>query len=733
MATDLEVMTLRLEANATKFERDMQRAAGMLQKSAKAMEAQAASSVKKIEQNFSGLNTGIVSMATGAFSALAGVLSLRAFVDGADTFIRINNSLKVAGLSAEEANVTFGKLFAIAQATSTPVESLATLYSRTAAAQKSLNASSEDLIRFATATAMALKVNGTSAQEATGALLQLSQALGGGKIQAEEYNSLLDGARPLLQAAADGLKEAGGEIGKLTALVKDGKVSSEAFFRAILAGAGSLQQKIGASSKTFAASVSDLNNALMLLFGTINENLGIIEYLSKLFENAGKNISGFADRLRDVSKQTDINSLTEQLYGAYTVIQKLKAQIENLRSSSNAGAVPVIAQLEKDLQTATDRASTLLDRITTLQGRPATNGPARLQSAYDLAGSTMTDKNAQTYMNDRFGLGSGGTQPVSLKQFPLPPDVAGWQKVIDAQQKSITLLQAEADTVGKTTAERERARLVAELEADAKEKNIPLTGEYRQQIDQLASSYGRLKAQIAFANSIEGTKDRIRDLQQEITLVGLTAGEQERVKVAQQLTNEAIKAGIPLTDARRAQITALADQAGVAATRLEAVNKAQQMLDSMRSELGSVTGAFFNDLANGVKTVDALRNAFTSLRTAILNALGNQLIAALLGAPGTGLGGGLIGGLFGRAGGGAVNAGQPYRVGENGPEMFVPQSAGRIIPSSASGGGAVFNTTINAPGGDVATVAQIHRVLGDHEARIRAIMRAPMAQKRGMS
>jgi len=235
----------------------------------------------------------------------------------------------------------------------------------------------------------------------------------------------------------------------------------------------------------------------------------------------------------------------------------------------------------------------------------------------------------------------------------------------------------------RTTAEREKARLVAELEISAKEKNIPLTGEYRQQIDQLASAYGRLKAEVAFGNAIVSTRDRIRDLQQEVNLVGLSAGEQERVKVAQQLTNEALKAGIALTDARRAQITALADQAGVAATRLEAVNKAQQMLDSMRSELGSVTGSFFNDLANGVKTVDALRNAFTSLRTAVLNALGNQLIAALLGAPGTGLGGGLIGGLFGRAGGGAVNAGQPYRVGESGPEMFVPQSAGRIVPNGA--------------------------------------------------
>ena len=103
-------------------------------------------------------------------------------------------------------------------------------------AQKELNTNSAEMLRFTNAVGLALKVNGTSATESSGALLQLAQALGGGKIQAEEFNSLIDGARPLLQAAAGGIEEAGGSVAKLTALVKDGKVSSEAFFRGVLAG-----------------------------------------------------------------------------------------------------------------------------------------------------------------------------------------------------------------------------------------------------------------------------------------------------------------------------------------------------------------------------------------------------------------------------------------------------------------------------------------------------------------
>ena len=48
---------------------------------------------------------------------------------------------------------------------------------------------------------------------------------------------------------------------------------------------------------------------------------------------------------------------------------------------------------------------------------------------------------------------------------------------------------------------------------------------------------------------------------------------------------------------------------------------------------------------------------------------------------------GSIGKIFGFANGGMPPVGQPSLVGERGPELFVPQSAGRIIPNNQLGGG----------------------------------------------
>ena len=60
-----------------------------------------------------------------------------------------------------------------------------------------------------------------------------------------------------------------------------------------------------------------------------------------------------------------------------------------------------------------------------------------------------------------------------------------------------------------------------------------------------------------------------------------------------------------------------------------------------------------------------------------------------------------------RAIGGSVQNGSPYMVGERGPELFMPNSQGSIVPNnkmSGSGGGVTVNQTINITTGIQSTV-----------------------------
>lgn len=96
---------------------------------------------------------------------------------------------------------------------------------------------------------------------------------------------------------------------------------------------------------------------------------------------------------------------------------------------------------------------------------------------------------------------------------------------------------------------------------------------------------------------------------------------------------------------------------------------------------------------------DAIRSGsmgFDDLKRVALDALNEiaaQAAGALLSSAGVGTGagsldlGGVIGsalGLPGRATGGNVSPGRGYLVGERGPEMFVPTSAGRIETGARS-------------------------------------------------
>ncbi len=91
------------------------------------------------------------------------------------------------------------------------------------------------------------------------------------------------------------------------------------------------------------------------------------------------------------------------------------------------------------------------------------------------------------------------------------------------------------------------------------------------------------------------------------------------------------------------------------------------------------------------------RLAFDDLARAGAQALGEVAASALRGQ-GLGAGAG-TGGQPGRATGGPVAPGRAYRVGERGPELFVPTSSGRV-EAGAPGPTRAVNVTVNVMAGE---------------------------------
>lgn len=245
----------------------------------------------------------------GAFIGLAGAFTLRNATSLADQYTSIENALRSTGLTGKQLTDVFDGLYAAAQRNSTPIASLVQLYSRLSFNQKELGTDTQGIIHFTDTISQLLRAGGTSAQEASGALLQLSQALGSSRIQAEEFNSIVDGAPTILRAAAIGIEEAGGSVSKLRQLVIDGKLSNEAFFRGIEIGAGEITKNLDGTSKTVAQSMTNLYNSMVKAVGRFNESTEA----TNTFGQALEELSSTIDNIDMDNLVTNVNNVVGAL------------------------------------------------------------------------------------------------------------------------------------------------------------------------------------------------------------------------------------------------------------------------------------------------------------------------------------------------------------------------------------------------------------------------------------
>lgn len=129
----------------------------------------------------------------------------------------------------------------------------------------------------------------------------------------------------------------------------------------------------------------------------------------------------------------------------------------------------------------------------------------------------------------------------------------------------------------------------------------------------------------------------------------------------------------------------------------ESTEKLKRFADDMGMAFGN---AFENAILTGKKLSDTLRDlANDILRLVMRQTITNPMADAISGAIGNFMGA--------RADGGPVSGGGTYMVGERGPELFVPNTSGMIVPHEAlqaGGSGVVVQQTINVTTGIQQTV-----------------------------
>ncbi|MFX9664682.1 tape measure protein [Acinetobacter baumannii] len=218
---------------------------------------------------------------------MAGLVTVSAAINRMDLYTGINNKLKLVTNNQEELNRAMADTFDIAQRSASSWGAVNDVYSKYMSNAKTLNLTQEQTAKLTEITSKAVAISGSNAESASAALFQYGQALDGGVLRAEEFNSLVDGAGGLLNAMAKGL---GVTRGELRQMMLDGKLTGEVITKALLKAGDSVDELYGKTDKTISQSLGMLSNAITKFVGEAGKGSGTAQVLSGSIQTLAGNL-----------------------------------------------------------------------------------------------------------------------------------------------------------------------------------------------------------------------------------------------------------------------------------------------------------------------------------------------------------------------------------------------------------------------------------------------------------
>ncbi|SMP41138.1 tape measure domain-containing protein [Serratia sp. CC22-02] len=221
-------------------------------------------SLSKLERQAgtAGATLGTLSRVAAAVTA---ALSFREVLSYADAWTTLNNKLANAVRANETLADVTERVFQITQDTRSSLNGTATLYSRLERATRSYNTSADDLAKLTTIINQGFVVSGATAQEAEGAIVQLSQGLASGVLRGQEYNSVAEQGSRLSIALADSL---GVSIGQLRVMAAQGKLTTDVVVKGLLSQGDAIGREFAKTTMTISQASQIAGNNITKFIGS---------------------------------------------------------------------------------------------------------------------------------------------------------------------------------------------------------------------------------------------------------------------------------------------------------------------------------------------------------------------------------------------------------------------------------------------------------------------------------
>lgn len=478
--------------------------------------------LNSIEKNgdFATKSMDRMSVATRSLAGyMAGVVTIGSAISKMDLYTGINNKLKLVTNNQEELNQAMDDTFAIAQRSASSWGAVNDVYSKYMSNAKTLNLTQEQTAKLTEITSKAVAISGSNAESAAAALFQYGQALDGGVLRAEEFNSLVDGAGGLLNAMAKGL---GVTRGELRQMMLDGKLTGEVITKALLKAGDSVEQLYGKTNKTIAQSLEMLSNGITKFVGETGQGSGAAQFLAGSIQILAENLDLIVDSAfvlgiglmtkavltKTIAVQASIVASAQQraanLAEAQSQVQLLGVEAMRARQSAALALTEIgIARAEYNAAVTADARAIAVQRKTAAE-------VAHSIALKEATAATVAYTVAQGNLNRVASLGSralslvGG--PIGAITLGITALAAGYMYFQDKADKANKKLEEQA-----AVAKRAKDELLA-LRGLEKDSAInDMTASFERQNKALAESSSKINIQLnAIAQLYKSNKEIVQ-------------------------------------------------------------------------------------------------------------------------------------------------------------------------------------------------------------------------------
>lgn len=699
MATEVETLMVRLEASASKFEREMERARQATRNATRDIESRMDTSMRALASRMQGgaasINAALASIGGGGVISVAGITAL------SDQYARLIDLLKGAGV--EKPVQALGDVAKAAISAGAPLQETAELFRALAVAGKETGANYAENIALTELFAKAMASEGKTAGEVADALRSLSSELKYGEGKASDYLEVLQESPRLFDAVA---KQLGTTRDKLREMIDEEEISAGKLQQTLLKVKPLVDQTFTDAQPQASRAMASLGTAVQLYVSQTANSIANSEQLAAVIRVVSENFGFLASSAVAVGEAIAVFLVARAILplvvslgaAGIAAVVNFTASVSAMGVAATASAagmaalsgaaslflnpvslsIAAVAALAAGLyqmQAAqdADRAASVahsaamadLDRAIRLvsEAAPQTIAAVRALGAEQLkqadsaiqnaranlaaAQAMLTAAQAQSQYLSLSGGGEGGMIGAANQ--------AGLETTLSSK------LEAENRNLDARVKEREAIKTRLEkFEVDLK------AGEFKSKIkpdggDNNGSGGGGQDKAAQFNKEIEAAQRKNTALQQEISTLGLATAERERARVSLELMQAAERIGIQVSDEQKAKIAEVATQYGNLKEQMEKAQAAQQQFKDLQQFIGTSLSGFFSDVVSGGKNAsEALMNLTKKLADAALQAalLGQGPLAGLFGTAGSGgNAGGLMGALFGAFkgfGGGSV-------------------------------------------------------------------------------